>query len=194
MATLRVRSREGDEDQPILLWDSVWFPQLGMADWQMAGPEEKQNRGGLKSRSALHTSVMISLFTDKRMPEGHPMEKYIDPNDRRGWWGDVVDVRDDLSETEMGSLLWALERTVLNEEVRKFAEFAALDALSPLLRQGAVAKIEADAFARYAAGSMDLAIVLFGRDGQKAYSERFNDIWAQTATAPKPQPFPQYPP
>jgi hypothetical protein len=67
MASLRVRINEGSDKQPILLWDSVWFPWRGAADWAIAGSEEPQNRGGLQAKGALHTAVILSLFSTVRI-------------------------------------------------------------------------------------------------------------------------------
>lgn len=190
---VKIRVDEGEQRQPNLLWDSVWSPPDGMADWAIAGPSEIDNKGGLQARAALHTAIIICLFTDKRMPEKHPLEKYLDDGDRRGWFGDVVDVRTDLFEEEMGSLLWIFERVPLTEEIRKSVEAEAQAALSPLIKQGAAVEITASAVASFASGRVDLTIEVFGRNGQKTYDYRFDDIWQQTATAPPPRPFPQYP-
>lgn len=193
MASLRVRIDEGSQAQPILLWDSVWSPPAGMADWVLAGPEEPQNRGGLRARAALHTAVIIALFTDKRMPENHPLERLIDDGDRRGWFGDGVDLRTEHGETEMGSLLWIFQRAMLTEDIRRWVEAIAIEALAPLLRQKVASRIEAQATAMFAANRCDLAIQIYGRDGSQTYDYLFDDIWQQTATAPKPLTFPSFP-
>lgn len=193
MAMLRVRIDEGSDDQPILLWDSVWSPPQGMADWAIAGPDEPQNRGGLRSRAALHTAIVLALFTDRRMPDDHPLRYLIDDGDARGWFGDGVDVRADLFETEMGSLLWIFERAPLTEEVRRWVEALALEALAPLISQGVAERIEAQAVAQFAIGRVDLTVQIYARNQRGSIDFRFNDIWQQTVTAPLPPPFPQYP-
>lgn len=188
MATLRVRINEGSDEQPTLLWDSVWFPTEGYADWAIAGADEIDNIGGLQAKAALHTAVILSLFSDKRMPDNHPLRKYVG-DDQRGWWGDGVDVQADQGETELGSLLWAFERAVLTDETRQWVEAVALDALAPLVTQKAVVRIDANATANYAANRCDLAIQLYGADGQLIYDQRFENIWQQTTTAPAPTQF-----
>jgi len=187
---LRVRVSEGEQPQPNLLWDSQWRPADGDADWVLADADETQNRGGLRAKAALHTAVILCLFTDKRLPADHPLLKYVDGADRRGWWGDGADVRGDLGETEMGSWLWVFERTVLTEEMRRWVEDVTRDALSPLLRQGAVVRIDVQASAQFAVNRCDLAIQLYGRDGSAVYDQRFADIWKQSVTSPPPLPFP----
>ena len=193
MASLRVRINEGEDVQPILLWDSVWSPQQGAADWAIAVGDEPQNQGGLRSKAALHTAIIIALFTDRRMPDDHSLRYLIDDGDQRGWFGDAIDIRDDLSEGDMGSLLWIFERAHLTEDIRKWVEALALEALMPLIKQGVAAKIEAQAVAQFATNRVDLAVQVYGRDGKQTYDHRFDDIWQQTATAPQPLPFPQYP-
>ena len=49
---LKVRIDEGNAPQPTLLWDSVWQPPEGVADWALADPDETQNLGGLRSKAA----------------------------------------------------------------------------------------------------------------------------------------------
>lgn len=180
MATLRVRIGEGDTAQPILIWDSVWQPTLGFADWALAGSDEPQNRGGLRSKAALHTAIVHLLFTDRRIPDNHPLKYLVADGDPRGWWGDGVDVRADLFETDLGSLLWVFERSILTEEIRRWVEAIALEALAPLIRQGAAQRIEAQAYAEQAFNRCDLSVQVYGRDGMKGYDHRFEDIWRQT--------------
>jgi phage gp46-like protein len=83
---LRVRIDEGNAPQPTLLWDSVWQPPEGVADWALADPDETQNLGGLRSKAALHSAVVLSLFTDKRIAEDHPLRYLVASDDPLGWW------------------------------------------------------------------------------------------------------------
>lgn len=194
MATLRVRIDEGSDKQPILLWDSVWVPWKGQADWAIADADEAGNQGGLRARGALHTAIVIALFTDKRIPADHPLRYLVEDGDPRGWFGDGEDIRADLGEREMGSLLWIFERAHLNEEIRRWVEAIALDALATLIFQGVCARIEATAFAKFEFNRVDLDVVLYGRDGKQIYTFRFDDIWMQSVTSPRSAPFSQSPP
>jgi phage gp46-like protein len=189
VSQLRVRIDEGSDDQPLLIWDSVWSPWGGVADWAMATASETQNQGGLRARGALHTAVIIALFTDKRMPADHPLAYLVEGDDPRGWFGDVIDVRADLGETEMGSWLWAFERAHLNEDIRRWVEAVALDALMPLIQQQVCSKIVATAYAQFAINRVDLDVTLYGSDGTSLYNHRFDDIWQQSLTTPKPATF-----
>lgn len=190
---LRVRIDEGSDRQPLLAWDSIWSPQDGAADWAMAGDGEAQNRGGLRAQQALHTAVIIALFTDRRIPDEHPLKYLVEDGDPRGWFGDGADVRTDLGETEMGSLLWLFARATLTEDIRRWVEQVAIEALQTLIVQKVAVRIEAQAVAQFAANRCDLAVQIYGRDGKIAYDNRFDDIWKQTVTAPRPLPFPDFP-
>lgn len=188
MADLQLRISEGNEPQPKLLWDSVWHPNEGVADWAPAG-NETLNVGGLRAQQALHTAVILALFTDVQMPEGHPLAYLVEDGDRRGYWGDGIDVRDDLGEAALGSLLWIFERAPLTEEIRRWVEVVALEALAPLKKQGIAARIEVQAYAQQAFNRLDLHIQIYGRDGAQIYDQKFADLWAQTASAPKSPAF-----
>lgn len=179
MTGLRVRIGEADKPQPSLLWDSVWVSSDGAADWAMAGADEKQNRGGLRAKGALHTAIVLALFTDKRIPAQHPLRKYVASDDPRGWWGDDVDIRADTGERELGSLLWVFERATLTEAVRLEVIAAAQDALHCLIDQGAAARVDADAEMFAAFNRLDLAVQVYGSDGGLSYAVKFEDIWAQ---------------
>lgn len=173
-----IRAAEGCDPDPFLLWDSVWSPRAGMADWAMAEADETLNRGGLSAKRALATAVVLCLFTDKRVPQDHYLA-YLADGDPRGWWGDGVDVRDDIGEGQLGSLLWLLERAPLTDEIGRFAEAEALTALAPLQSQGAVSRIEADASVFELASRLELVVRLYGRDGAKVYDQRFDFVWRQ---------------
>jgi len=180
MADVRVRIGEADRPQPCLLWDSVWDPRNGNADWAIAGQDETSNRGGLRAKSALHTAIVLALFTDKRIPQQHPLRKYVDSDDPRGWWGDDVDIRTEGGEAELGSLLWVFERAVLTEAIRLEVIAEAQNALQCLIDQGAATRIDAQAEMYAAFNRLDLAIQIYGTAGGEVYAVKFEDVWAQT--------------
>jgi len=194
MTMLRVRINEGDQPQNNLQWDSQWKPPEGAADWVMALASETGNRGGLSARAVLHTAVVLCLFTDKRLPDDHPLRYLLEGADQRGWWGDGADVRTDQNETDLGSWLFVFERSILTEDIRRQVEAVAIDALTPLVNQKLVVRIDTQATAEFAENRCDLAIQLYGRDGQRVYDGRFDDIWKQSVTSPAPLPFPEFPP
>ncbi|MBI1202537.1 MAG: hypothetical protein GC182_08505 [Rhodopseudomonas sp.] len=180
MVDVRLTEVCGEDEAP-LFWDSVWDPLKGFADWQVAAADEAGNVGGLRAKAMLATAVTLCLFTDKRVEPTHPLFWLCD-GDPRGWWGDGVDVRDDLGETEMGSLLWLLARapmTINGIPVERWAEQFAREALQPLLDQGAVVRMDVAATADTAAGRLYLTVNLFGRDGQAVYAQRLALVWKQ---------------
>lgn len=181
MADPLIRVSEGCDPDPFLLWDSVWQPHEGRADWALAGADETLNVGGLQAKAALATAVTLALFTDRRVDPSHPLYWLAD-GDPRGYWGDGVDVRGDLGETELGSHLWLLERaplTVQGVSIARWAEQFANEALEPLRRQGAVVRIEAEATAYELRNRLDLLVRLYGRDGAIVFDRRFDLIWQQ---------------
>lgn len=185
MADVIIRSNEGCDPDPFLLWDSVWSPQLGLADWGLAGADEPLNRGGLRSKAALATAVILCLFTDKRIDPTHPLYWLAD-GDPRGYWGDGVDVRADLGEKPLGSWLWLLERaplTINGQSASFWAEQFALEALAPLKEQEAVSRIDALAAVNEIDARLELTVNLYGRDGQTVYSSKFEILWNQAAVS-----------
>lgn len=175
---LNLRANEGCAPQPVLFPDLVWNAREGAADFAYADPSETLNRGGLSARAALETAVIICLFTDRRCPPDHPLAKWIEAGDPRGWWGDAVDVRTDLFEQPMGSLLWLLERATATPDTALWAQSLATEALSVLQAQGLVARIDVQTQLR-PPSRLDLAVQIYGRDGQKVYDRRFDDVWSQ---------------
>jgi phage gp46-like protein len=174
-----IRTDEGCAPEPNLLWDTVWNAEVGAGDWALA-KDEPLNRGGLAARQAIHTAVVLALFTDRRCPPDHPLARFAD-GDLRGWWGDGIDVRDDLGEQPLGSLLWLLERASLLTDTERWAESFAIEALQPLIDQGAAVRAKAKASADRARNRLNLDIVLIGRDGARVYDRRFDVLWRQTA-------------
>lgn len=182
MAPLRVRIGEGEKPQPNLLWDSVWDPANGRADWALADATETQNRGGLRAQAALPTAIVLALFTDRRIPDQHPLRKYVANDDPRGWWGNDIDVRADLGEEELGSLLWVFERSVLTQAVKLEVIAVAQEALACLIKQGVATRIDVSADVEPAFNRLDLFVQVYGRDGTRIYDIRFDDVWKQVAS------------
>lgn len=183
MADVLIRLAEGCDADPFLLWDSVWSPLEGGADWRIAGAGELLNRGGLAAREGLETAVTLALFSDARVPDDHPLAYLADGNPR-GWWGNAVDVRSDLGETELGSLLWLLERaplTVRGQSVADWARQFAIDALMPLQTQGVIVRMDVQAAVNEIDNRLELTAQLYGADGALVYDRKFDLLWKQIA-------------
>lgn len=177
MTAITIRANEGADAQPYLAWDTV-FDNQALGDWALAGPGEKLNRGGLQAKAGLATAVELALFSDRRCPPDHPLAKLADDGDLGGWWGNSVDLRADLGEAELGSLLWLLERAALTDDIVRWAQALAEEALAPIVVQGAAAKIEVTA-ERAGGSRLNLWVNLFARDGSAIYSRKFEILWQQ---------------
>lgn len=181
-----IRSQEGCSPDPFLLPDSVLIGiEDGtdfLCDWALAAPPNNVlNAGGLRAVAELETAVLLLLFTDTFVPPDHPLA-YLADGDGRGFWGDGVDVRTDLSEAPLGSLLWLLERAPLEAAgmpIEYWAQAFATEALAPLLAQGAVVEIDVSAVANTLMSRIELSVQLYGRNGELAYDRRFDLAWEQ---------------
>ena len=177
---VRIRIDEGCQPQVQLLWDTVWHAAEGYGGWAVADRGTVGNSGGLRATHAIETAVILCLFTDRRCPADHPLAKNIQDGDPRGWWGDGVDVRADLGEGEMGSLLWLLQNTAIDPvDTPRWLQSLALDALAPLVGQGAVVRVDAQATVDPTRNRGDLAVQIYGADGARIYDRKFQALWAQ---------------
>lgn len=172
-----IRANEACQPDPFLLWDSTWNEAAAVADWALAGANAPQNSGGLAATAALQTAVTLTLFTDAAMPKNHPLAAYVRDGDARGWWGDGVDVRSDLGEGPLGSLLWVLWNMPLNLAAQWAAPLAQ-QALAPLQTQGAVVEIDCSA-AITSLNGLTLTVALYGEKGALLYSGKFDLVWNQ---------------
>lgn len=198
-----IRANEGCAPDPFLLWDSVHRDIEGgtdfVCDWVLAAAGVNTNNvGGLQATSELATAVYLSLFSDKYLPPDHQLAYLVD-GDNGGWWGDGVDVRADLGEGSLGSWLWVLERAPLVAAgigVDRWAETFALDALSPLQAQGAVARIATAARVNSQMSRLELLVALYGSNDAQLYRGQFQLAWQQlagglpAATPATPRPIP----
>lgn len=178
-----IRAAEGCAAESNALWDSVWDTESGFADWAIAGADEIGNRGGLRAIAAIETAVILSLFTDRRVDPEHPLY-YLADGDARGYFGDGIDVRDDLGEKPLGSYLWLLERaplTIGGMSAAFWAEQFVNDALAPLMTQGVVVRMDVSALVNQAKSRLELTVSLFGRDGAQIYNRNFDVLWNQVA-------------
>lgn len=185
MTTLafQIRANEGCKPQPILTWDTVWDELTGYGDWAYAPASEAYNAGGLQAEASLQTAVCLCLFTDRFCPPNHALAHLIENGDPRGWWGDGVDLRGDLGEAPMGSLLWLLQRAPATLPIAQWAQTMALEALQPLINQQAVVSVAAQAQLS-APSRINLAVQLYGRDGAQIFARRWDDLWREALDGP----------
>jgi phage gp46-like protein len=177
---MRISIRRDDPraPDPYLLWDTVWNDDLGGGDWTLADPAIARNHGGLRASDGIATAVVLGLFTDRACPANHPLARYAG-DDRRGWWGDGVDVQTARGERPLGSLLWLLERAVVNDAMARWAEAFARDGLAPLLDAGEAVRLDVVATPYPARNTMALGVKLYGRDGAALFDRAFDLVWTQ---------------
>ena len=140
MVDFRIRETEGSDPQPELAWDTRWDEQNQVLSWRIESRSNLLNPGGLQANRALDTAIMLQLATWKRADPSMHLPAGEDP---QGWWGDTIDVED--GEAELGSWLWVLYRSVLNEDTRQLAITYAYDCLEPIRKQGAVVRFDVTA-------------------------------------------------
>jgi phage gp46-like protein len=174
---IRIRDTEADDQQPFLLWDSYWNQNLldpAVVDWKLAGPDAPQNAYGLAADHALHTAILISLFTWRR---ADPSDKLPSGADPKGWWGDTIDLEE--NETRIGSRLWLLLRSTLSENTARLAEDYAYEALQPIIDQGAVARFVCTAEVDVVSGYLALDVKAYSQSEQMVYDQKFERLWRQ---------------
>jgi phage gp46-like protein len=167
-------SREASQ-RPALFWSTFWSQDDGLGDWRVAPANDPVNPGGLDASDQLAGAVVISLFSDRRAPEGWRP----DVVDRRGWWGDGLAPEGETPEP-IGSHLWLLENEVATPAIAEQARIYAEEALAWLIRDQVAARVEVST------GIIDeprrgvwLAVAIYGRDGAQRYSQRFARLWQE---------------
>lgn len=128
----------------------VWDVDLNEGDieFDIANQDLTKDEG-------LETSVIISLFTDRR---ANAEDTLPDSNstDRRGWWGDLASP--DVEGDRIGSRLWLLQRektlASVIEKAKKYAE----EALEWMVEDGVAVKVDVNAERQGTVGSDILAL------------------------------------
>ena len=107
----------------------------------------------LETENGLATSVIISLFSDKRASGEDTLP---DPNstDKRGFWGDLV--LPAVEGDQLGSKLWLLERSKTIQEVMESAEQYIEESLKWMIDDGIVLGIDIDVERQNIEGAMDM--------------------------------------
>ncbi|QRM55154.1 phage GP46 family protein [Sinorhizobium sp. BG8] len=136
--------------------------------------------GDFRAEQGLATQVLICLMTDRRV-EAYELR---DGDVNKGWVGDSFDLGP--GETAIGSKLWLLRRSALYEGIETLAETYALEALQPLIDQGAAVRATVTATADRRANRLDLAIALYGRDGTQSFNKTFEILWRQIDGVDRP--------
>lgn len=109
-----------------------WDVANGRGDWVLVGNQ-------LATGDDLATSVLISLFTDRTADPDDPLPAATQPDDPRGWWGDLG------ADKPIGSKFWLLERAKLTQATANSAVDYAKEALQWLVDDGVAASVDATA-------------------------------------------------
>ena len=140
-------------------------------EWQTAHADTAVRNGDIVTDAGLETTVIISLFTDRRAdPDDDLPDGETDP---RGWWGDIVD------DVMTGSRLWLLSREKQLPLVRQRAEQYCREALQWLIDDGIASTVTVfGSWLRRGVLALDIDIQRPGRDAENF---RFAYNWeAQT--------------
>ena len=118
----------------------------------------------LQTTDDIETAVFISLFTDRRARADDRLPGTpVDTEDRRGWWGDLVDER---PLDEIGSHLWLLEREVNVTETIARAQTYAKEAVDWLIKDGLAKSIDVKASA-FDSKTLLIEIILWKNNGDR---------------------------
>ncbi|MEQ8318775.1 MAG: phage GP46 family protein [Rhodospirillales bacterium] len=102
--------------------------------------------GALQAENGLETSIVISLFTDRRAEPDDTLP--AEATDRRGWWGDVappiVNGRP-VEGSRIGSRLWLLSREKQLQSVVERARQYCREALAWMIEDGVCERIDVEA-------------------------------------------------
>ena len=97
--------------------------------------------GNLLTDPGLITAIELSLFTDKRAPDGAVLPG--GPDDLRGWWGDEYwGPSFGMPQYKIGSYIWLLERSKNRQSTLLLLKDYVLDAVAWMLVRGGVGLIE----------------------------------------------------
>jgi phage gp46-like protein len=158
-----------------LFWSTFWNGEEGLGDWRVVPLGQPDNAGGLDARGALASAVVISLFTDRRAPEGWRP----DVIDRRGWWGDGV-AEEGTDARPLGSHLWLLRNEIVSAENVELARIYAAEALNWMVEEQVCARIDvASGVIENPRRGIWLAVDLFARDGSRLFAQRYERFWQE---------------
>ena len=117
-----------------------------------------------KVDDALTRSVLICLFTDKRV-ETEDLPFQTDTNG--GWWGDALPLTSEAADDNYswGSRLWLLERAKIDAATPQDIDDMIREALTPLLNAGSIDDVTV-AVSRSGDESVFFELTVFKHNGQ----------------------------
>lgn len=129
----------------------------------------------LSIEEGLATAVLMSLFTDRRALDDDELPD-TRSDDKRGWWGDLIDgIPDDL----IGSKLWLLSRSKTTPEVLLQAEDYIREALEWMITDDIAASIDitVERNENKTDGDRLYALIQINRQEGEVITYKFDDLW-----------------
>jgi len=145
-----------------------WDDDLAEGDIQF-------DNGDLVREPGLETAVLMSLYTD-RLADIDDVLPDSQSDDRRGWWGDLIN---NTNDDQIGSRLWLLERATTTTETLVDAKFYIEECLQWMIDDGVCQDIEVEVERQNRDdGSATLAakISILKSDGTTT-AIKFSDLW-----------------
>lgn len=165
-----------DAGVAVLPPDVVWNGTAG--DFALAASDADGPAGGLVAANPLKTATLLLLMTDGVADETDLRDEH--GGDRRGWPGDGFDIDTGNGEAPLGSKLWLYRRSILAEMTGYEVAAEAKRALEPLIKQGAVVRVDASSDVDFENDRLFLTVNLYGRDGRVAYHDKFDMLWRRS--------------
>jgi phage gp46-like protein len=141
-----------------IIWDKNNFT----GDFQL-------NNGDLLREKGLATAALISILTDRRASDDDIND---DPNDKRGWWGDLV------SPTPIGSKLWLLDRSKTTPDILVKAKQYIEECLQWMIDDEVAIKIEVFVERQ---GNLESNILVYEVKIHESFENvttlKFDDLW-----------------
>lgn len=129
------------------------------------------DEGDLATDEGLETSVILSLFTDRRALEEDRLPDGT--TDRRGWWADAY------ADRPIGSRLWLLYREKTLDEVLRRARTYAEEALAWMVEDGLAKRVAVEAW-NIRHDTLGLRIQIYRPTGL-ALDRQYDYVWRQAA-------------
>lgn len=127
--------------------------------------------GDLEREEGLETAVLISLYTDARVSEDDNPD---DPNDLRGWVGDLLPERNDV----IGSKLWLLDRSKATQDNANKAKEYAKQALQWMIDDGVASVVDvSSSIVGYEETKKLVLDIAIYKNNDKILGIKFDDLW-----------------
>lgn len=144
-------------------------------DFAVAATQAQGGAGGLVARQPLASAVHMLMWTDAAPPP--ELLRRFGIKDHRGWAGDGFDVQSNQGEAALGSYFWVYRRAELSPQIGLELEAEGRRCLTPLIGQGAVARVTSACTIDEVHDTAVLDVGLYARDGTTLYARRFDPFW-----------------